>query len=85
MNHIIVAVLDRAMDAYGRPFFVPALGAAIRSFQDEVNNKESPMNKHPDDYDLYRLGIYDDVRGVIEPLGEPIQIAIGKQMITTKE
>lgn len=84
MNHILVAILDRALDAYGRPFAVPAIGAAIRSFQDEINNTESPMNKHPEDYDLYQLGMYDDTTGRIHSADEPKQLAIGKQMLVTK-
>ena len=37
MKMIVVSIKDRAADAYGRPFYVPSVGVAIRSFQDEVN------------------------------------------------
>jgi len=79
----IVAILDRAAAAYGRPFFVNALGQAIRSFQDEVNRNapENTMYHHADDYDLWHLAEYDDNTGHIEALKDgPKQIAIGKQM-----
>lgn len=76
----IVAVLDRAADAFGRPLFVNAIGQAIRSFQDEINRPapDNTMNSHPEDYDLYHLGEYDDNTGRITSLDEPKQIAIGK-------
>lgn len=83
MRHKIVAVHDRALDAYLRPFFTPALGAAIRSFQDEINRADSDINKHPDDYDLYHLGDWDDATGAFTPQPKPIQIAIGKQLKST--
>lgn len=75
----IYAIRDRALDAFNRPFFLPADGAAIRAFQDEINNKESELSKHPDDYDLYTIGMYDENRGIIRP-HDPLQIAIGKSL-----
>jgi len=63
----IVAVKDRAVDAYNRPFYVPTIGAAIRSFTDEVNRNESEMNAHPEDYDLYDMGTFDDQTGTFLP------------------
>lgn len=82
MIQIIVSVFDRASNAFGRPIFVPAIGAAIRSFQDEINREaqDNTMYHHPDDYDLFELGTYNDEDGSIEALDRPKQIAIGKQL-----
>lgn len=82
MRHI-VAVRDRALGAFMNPFTVPSLGAAIRSFQDEANRADGEIYKHPDDYDLYKLGEYDEVTGRIAPC-DPEQIAIGKQMVVKR-
>lgn len=62
---VVVSIRDRAVDAFMRPVFVPAAGAAVRSFTDEVNrpSAENEMNRHPDDYDLYELGHFDDQTG----------------------
>lgn len=60
----MVAVKDRAMDMFNRPFFVPHRNAGIRSFADEVNRPESEMFKHPDDYDLYYLDAWDETTGL---------------------
>jgi len=78
--HHIFAVLDRAADAFGRPIFVNALGQAIRQFQDEIQRAEpnNALNLHPEDFDLYHLGTYDDNTGKLISLDEPKQIAIGK-------
>lgn len=65
---LIVAVKDRAIDAFGQPFFVHATGQAVRSFIDEVNNRESPFNAHPEDYDLYEIGSYNEDTGEILPI-----------------
>lgn len=79
MKQKILAVHDRAINAYMQPFFTPALGAGVRAFQDEINNEQSPMHKHPDDYDLYHLGEFDTETGNFTSI-TPTQIAIGKQL-----
>ena len=66
MIHVVVAVKDMAIDAFSRPFTVPAVGAAVRSFSDEINRSDAAneMYKHPNDYDLYELGAFDDQTGL---------------------
>jgi hypothetical protein len=82
MIQIIVSVKDRAAGAFGRPFFVPSVGIAIRSFADEVNRQadDNQMNKHPDDFDLYDLGTYDDETGIITCHPAPVELAQAKQV-----
>lgn len=84
MKQIIVAVHDRAVDAYNRPFFTPTTGAAIRAFQDEVNRNapDNMMHNHADDYALYELGTFDDQTGKLESLELPRQIALAKNLKT---
>lgn len=63
---MVFVVKDRAIESFGRPFFVQSLAAAERSFGDEVNNPESVIALHPEDYDLYCIGEYDEWTGRIE-------------------
>lgn len=77
--YIAFAVRDRALNAYMQPFFVPSVGVAVRSFADEVNRAESPFHAHPEDFDLYQIGMYDDANGRLEAAAEPRQVAIGKE------
>lgn len=82
----ICTVYDRAAQAYGRPMFVPSVGVAIRSFTDEVNRNDSENNlhNHPDDFDLYDLGVFDDQTGMFSLHDQPTQLCLGKQVkITT--
>ena len=54
MKQVICAVRDSAADVFGRPYFVPTAGVAIRSFTDEVNRQadENQFYKHPKDFAL---------------------------------
>lgn len=64
---ILTAVYDRATEAYGAIMTNHNRGQAIRAFRDECNSKESMLNKHPSDYELYQLAHYDQNLGEITP------------------
>lgn len=78
MDLILCSVRDSAINAFIRPFCVPAVGAAVRGFTDEVNNPDSPMNKHPDDYELFELGVFSEETGYVTMLPQPRAIARAK-------
>lgn len=82
MKLVLCSMKDRAADAFARPMFVPSIGVAIRSFSDEINRDavDNQLFQHPDDFDLYDLGVFDDSNGRFELYDEPKQIAIGKQV-----
>ena len=67
MKQLVIAVRDSAADVFGRPYFVPTAGIAIRSFTDEVNRKadDNQLHKHAKDFALYEIGEYDDATGMV--------------------
>lgn len=69
---ILVALYDRATEAYAPIMTVHTRGEAIRSFKNECNNPQSPINQHPSDYELWQLGEYDDQTGMIVSTHERI-------------
>lgn len=79
----IYAVKDLAVQAFGNPFIVRAKGEAIRSFQDEANKKDgqSAIAQHPEDYELYHVGDWNDQTGELLPC-EPYLVARAKDLIT---
>lgn len=76
----VCAVRDRAIDSFGPPIVVRALGEAIRSFMDECSRDGSPMAAHPEDYDMYHIGDYDDSTGLLIACTPVKMIAIGKDV-----
>jgi len=83
MKYVICSVRDRAANCFGTPFFTNAVGAAIRNFHDAINNTEggNVMSTHPEDFDLFHLGVFDDAHARFELLEAPVQIAIGKDVV----
>lgn len=78
----VVAVRDRMLDnSFDAPICVKALGQAIRLFGDQINDKQSHMSNHPEDYDLFHIAEYDEQTGLMIAVTPPKQIAIGKEML----
>lgn len=86
MIHFVVSVRDRAAEVFNRPFFVPHRGVAVRDFTDEVNRDDSQnaLNRHPDDFDLYLLGQFDDNSGVYTAEERPLVLVRGKDVFQSK-
>ena len=81
MKQVIISVKDTAAEAFGRPIFVPAIPVALRGFRDEVNRSDSTddLARHPDDFELYEIGSFDDATGIIEVI-EPRLVARAKDL-----
>lgn len=84
MQLLIVAVKDRALNAYRHITAVQSEGQAIRTFQDAINDQQSgELYKHPDDFELYVLAVCNDETGQITATPAPKKIADGKQLKTS--
>lgn len=81
MIHQMVAVFDVKVGAYARPVAVPLDGAAVRSFQDAVNDKSTEYAKHPEDYSIFNIGTYDDATGELVSK-KPVCLAQAVSLIT---
>ena len=65
MKQKMYSVFDHVAKTYNRPMFLSSNGVAIREFKDECNRPDSPINKHPEDYELFGIGEYDDETGAV--------------------
>lgn len=65
MIHKIFAVFDSKAESYTPPFFQHHEAMAVRTFTDCCNDDEHTFGKHPEDYTLFDLGLYDDSTGTI--------------------
>ncbi|AXH74109.1 MAG: nonstructural protein [Microviridae sp.] len=81
MRYKVFSIRDRATAVYGQPFYSATVGAAVRMFSDEINRKDENSNlyKHPEDFDLYMFGTFDDNTGEFE-CGPPAQVGVGKDL-----
>lgn len=77
----VVAIRDVKMNAFSRPWFVPTIGVAVRSFGDECKRDaaDNPMWSHPEDFELFHIGMFDEETGKLESLVSPKQLALATQ------
>lgn len=73
----VCAVRDSAVQAFMQPIFVPHVGHAVRSFQDECKKSDSVIAAHPSDYELFEIGSYDDSSGLMRPFEVPRSLVRG--------
>lgn len=75
------SVLDMVAQQYGRPFFAVSEGSAIRGFSDEVNRSaDSVLYQHPNDFQLFYLGTFDDADCSFDVLSTPRLLVSGAQV-----
>lgn len=79
----IISIYDAALGAYMQPSFVASNGVALRSFSDLVNNPQSEISKHPEDYALYALGTFNDVDGEFF-VEQPKVLVKAKDLVVSK-
>lgn len=68
---ILVALYDRATEAYAPPMMVHTRGEAIRSFKQAVNDNNTSISQHPTDFELCQIGTYNEQTGELVP--QPIE------------
>lgn len=63
----VYTIFDVASGMYMRPFFMQSDGQATRAFKDIATDADHEIGKHPEDYSLFRIGIFDDNKGTLSP------------------
>lgn len=63
----IYGVKDVAVNAFHMPMFFQSDKACVRALGDAVNTpkEDNIYYKHPEHFDLYKIGVFDEETGVI--------------------
>jgi len=77
------SIYDKKAEAFGPPFFQPTPSMGIRTFGDLVKDPNSPFSKHYRDYELYKVGEFDDSTGTISigAIISPVLLSTGVQAL----
>lgn len=81
MQTEMVVIRDSKADCYNNPWYTRTLGEAERNFRELVNDKETLVGKYPEDYDLYKIGTYDQKNGTITVLDTPQHVCKGVSLV----
>jgi len=76
----IYSIRDTKAEIYHQPFFALTNGVAIRMFADLANDTSTFIGKHPNDYNLFYLGEFDDHNAQFE-LCSPVHIGVASEYL----
>lgn len=74
MKMFVIAVRDGAVQSFMQPSFCNHTGAAVRAFIDHCRDPQTDFHKHPEDYELYQVGEFDDQTGKFTD-ADPIRLS----------
>lgn len=76
MQHVILSILDKKVDAFGRPFAARTNNEAVRIVSQEANRvaPDNMLNTNAEDFALYAIGTWDDETGHIQGNIKPERI-----------
>lgn len=62
----VYSMYDLNAEYYMQPFFLRSDNEALRAFQVATEDDQSFISKFPNQFDLYKIGKFDDSTGCIE-------------------
>lgn len=84
MKLTVCSIHDTKAEAWLNPLFFQSEAQAIRSFSDAVNDPNSEFSKHPEDYNLFVLGLFDQRTGELEA-SAPVHLITGVNVVNNGE
>lgn len=66
MEQVICSVYDSAAGMFLEPFFAPTVEFAMRGFKEAVNTDGHQFARFPEDYTLFKVGVWNPSEGMIE-------------------
>ena len=81
MQQQIFTIFDTAAKAYLPPFCLHNDQMAMRVFGDCVQSADHQFSKHPSDYTLFKIGVFDDENGKITTETAPQSLCNGIQFV----
>ena len=79
MKFFVIVIRDSAAGAYSQPNFVSSVGAFVRAFGDRIKSgtKDDPMCQHPEDFEAFNLGDFDDNTAEFNLHKSPVSVCRG--------
>lgn len=75
----VYSVRDLKGETFSLPIFAPTDAAAMRLFADACMDKETFIGRHPEDYALYRVGVWNADNGCLAGTDVPIPVWTGAE------
>lgn len=77
----LYAIRDAKAEYFRHPHFMKTQGEALRNFMDGIGDAQTELAKHPEDFALFHLATLDENTGIVTPLIQPVQVALGLDFV----
>lgn len=74
-----LSVYDEKARFFDLPFYSLTNGEGMRLFEDAVNDSQTRLFLHPEDYKLYQIGSFDNSTGLLVSLDVPLLLCSASQ------
>lgn len=78
------SVYDSKAKAFGVPFAMQTVGAAVRAFSDLANDNQTLVCRHPSDFILYEIGSFDDHSSELFWLSPGVHLGMAADFVANK-
>lgn len=82
---VVASVYDAKVGVYFQPFFARTRAEALRSFSDTVNQQGHIFNKHPEDFTLFVLAVWDENTGGFVNTKAPESLGSGHEYLARED
>lgn len=65
MKKVVYSIYDKKAEMYLGLSLAVNMNTAIRDVELLVNTEGSPVNSFPVDFDVYKIGVFDDATGLL--------------------
>lgn len=83
MLNKIISVYDSKAGIFNQPMYFISTAEAVRSFIDQVNTKDSAIQKHPEDYTLFLIGEFNLETGELIKQNTPVSLGLAQDYTDT--
>jgi hypothetical protein len=80
----VYAIYDVAAAIYKSPFMMRTDGEALRGFMDLSVSGENEIGKHPEQFQLFKIGVFDDGSGLYSS-NTPTLLATAQEMVAESQ
>ncbi|WNK12802.1 MAG: nonstructural protein [Microvirus sp.] len=76
MKKLILSIFDTKAEVFHAPYTIPTVGVAYRDLADnhKRGGQDNALAAHPEDYELYQVGVWDDEFGRVDTDGYPVRL-----------
>ncbi|QXP08515.1 MAG: nonstructural protein [Arizlama microvirus] len=83
MQNEIFSIYDTKAQSFHKPYYSQNTQTAIREATEAAKNPDSLLSRYPEDFNLFRLGVFDQHTGIITLETAPLSIGVLNSFIKT--